>query len=290
MMLVFTLLANAFALYTAPSLFDIDLATNPEILTDVTNPKSLAALKYVQVVSSIGMFLSPAWHFGKALNQVPTEFLKLNRRLTASEVWWATLLVFTLMPFTSWLVYANTSMGYPTFLPQLEQWSRELEQKNHALVSAFLKADTLTMLGINLFVVAVIPAITEEFFFRGALQNFMRMVFKNKHVTVWIMAIIFSLFHADYNGLLARIALGAVLGYAYLFTGNLWVGIIMHFLNNAFAVVCSYTPIKNRLPEVMQDGYVFESWYINLGSAMVSLLVLWALRQTTFKRVWYNGE
>lgn len=290
MMLVFTLMANAIALYTAPMLFNIDIATNPDILSDVNNPQSLAALKYIQVLSSVGMFLGPAWHLGKALNLDPTEFLKINRRLAPREILWSTLLVFTLMPFISWLVYANTEMGYPSFLPELEQWSRELEQKNSVMIGAFLKADTYPMLLANLFVIAAVPAITEEFFFRGALQNLMRMVFRNKHISVWVVAIIFSLFHADYNGLLARIALGAVLGYAYLFTGNLWVSILIHLLNNAFAVVCSYTPVKNQLPEIMQDGYVFESWYINLGSALISLAILWTLRQTTFKRVWYNGE
>lgn len=40
----------------------------------------------------------------------------------------------------------------------------------------------------------------------------------------------------------------------------------------------------------MQEGYVFESWMINAGSAVVTIGLLWVLRNITFKRVWYNGE
>jgi hypothetical protein len=54
--------------------------------------------------------------------------------------------------------------------------------------------------------------------------------------------------------------------------------------------VSSYTPIKNNLPTIMQDGYVFESWMINTGSVILTISLLWILRNITFKRVWYNGE
>ena len=172
----------------------------------------------------------------------------------------------------------------------LEFELKAAEELATKFTQAFIKADTLDVLWVNLLVIAILPAIGEEFLFRGVLQNFVRLTTGKKHFAVWMIAIVFSAFHGQFYGFLPRMILGAALGYAYLFTGNLWISIIMHFVNNAFAVVSSYTPIKNNLPVVMQDGYVFESWMINTGSAVVTIGLLWILRNITFKRVWYNGE
>lgn len=175
-------------------------------------------------------------------------------------------------------------------MAQLEQELKAAEELAAKLTQAFVKADTLDVLWVNILVIAVLPAIGEEFLFRGVLQNFVRLTTGKKHFAVWMIAIVFSAFHGQFYGFIPRLILGAALGYAYLFTGNLWISIVMHFVNNAFAVVSSYTPIKNNLPTVMQDGYVFESWMINAGSALVTIGLLWILRNITIKRVWYNGE
>lgn len=290
MMLVFAGFAYSIAVYTSKAIFGIDYLANPSLLTDFTNPSNLNALKYIQALTSAGIFIYPAWYFCKALHQTPAEFLKLNRRITFSEIALSITIVLAAMPFVSWLVYANGFLKLPASMAGLELELKAAEELATKFTQAFIQADTLDVLWINLLVIAVLPAIGEEFLFRGVLQNFVRLTTGKKHFAVWMIAIVFSAFHGQFYGFLPRMILGAALGYAYLFTGNLWISIIMHFVNNAFAVVSSYTPIKNNLPTVMQDGYVFESWMINTGSAVVTIGLLWILRNITFKRVWYNGE
>ncbi|MFN3446073.1 MAG: lysostaphin resistance A-like protein [Bacteroidia bacterium] len=290
MMLVFAGFAYSIAVYTSKAIFGIDYLANPSLLTDFTAPSNLNALKYIQALTSAGIFIYPAWYFCKALHQTPAEFLKLNRSITFSEIALSITIVLAAMPFVSWLVYANGFFKLPASMAGLELELKAAEELAAKFTQAFIQADTLDVLWINLLVIAVLPAIGEEFLFRGVLQNFVRLTTGKKHFAVWMIAIVFSAFHGQFYGFLPRMILGAALGYAYLFTGNLWISIIMHFVNNAFAVVSSYTPIKNNLPTVMQDGYVFESWMINAGSAVVTIGLLWILRNITFKRVWYNGE
>src|SRR6185437_15872902 len=89
---------------------------------------------------------------------------------------------------------------------------------------------------INLLVMAFMAALSEEIFFRGLLQQ---MLIKNKinaHVAIVITAILFSAFHLQFFGFIPRM----VLGYLYYITQNLWVSIIAHFCNNAFAVVAMH--------------------------------------------------
>lgn len=290
MMLVFAGFAYSVAIYTGKPIFGIDYLANPGLLTDFNSTSNLNALKYIQALTSAGMFIYPAWYFCKALHQTPAEFLKLNRKTTLTEIVLSVAIVLAAMPFVSWLVYANSFIQFPASMAQLEQELKAAEELAAQLTQAFVKADTIDVLWVNIIVVAILPAIGEEFLFRGVLQNFVRLTTGKKHFAVWMIAIVFSAFHGQFYGFIPRLILGAALGYAYLFTGNLWISIVMHFVNNAFAVVSSYTPIKNNLPTVMQDGYVFESWMINAGSALVAIGLLWILRNITIKRVWYNGE
>lgn len=290
MMLVFGGMAYSVAALTVPALFSIDLLTDPTLLTQYQNPKVVAALKWIQACSSIGLFIIPAWQFSKALDKIPADYLKINRRTPFAEIVISTLVIIAFMPFISWLIYINGFLHLPPAYAELERTLKLAEETAAQLTGAFLQADNISTLLVNLIVVALLPAIGEELFFRGALQNFVRLTFKNKHVAVWLVAIIFSAVHGQFYGFLPRMLLGAMFGYAYLYTGNLWLTIIMHFVNNGFAVVCSYTPVKQNLPTIMQDGYVFEQWYINAGSAILGIALVIALHKVTFKRVWYNGE
>lgn len=290
MMLVFAGFAYSIALYTSKPIFGVDFLSNPTLLTDFKSTANINALKYIQALTSAGLFIYPAWYFCKSMHQIPVEFLKLNRKTKPIEIILAILVVLTAMPFISWLIYVNSFLKLPASMAQIETEMKAAEELAAQFTQAFIKADSLDVLWINLIVIAILPAIGEEFLFRGVLQNFIRLTTGKKHFTVWIVAIVFSAFHGQFYGFIPRLVLGAALGYAYLFTGNLWISIIMHFVNNAFTVVSSYTPIKNNLPTIMQDGYVFESWMINTGSVILTISLLWILRNITFKRVWYNGE
>lgn len=86
------------------------------------------------------------------------------------------------------------------------------------------------------FVVAVIPAICEETFFRGYVQK----CFEYKFKPIWsafITAIFFGLYHFNPYGLLPLIALGFYFGFAAYKSNSIFVPMILHFLNNFFAVI-----------------------------------------------------
>jgi membrane protease YdiL (CAAX protease family) len=53
-------------------------------------------------------------------------------------------------------------------------------------------------------------------------------------------AVVFGLLHGTFFKLLPIFTLGVVLGVVYYITRNLWYCIIIHFLNNAFAVLAVY--------------------------------------------------
>jgi membrane protease YdiL (CAAX protease family) len=290
MMLMFGGLAYSIAVYTSKGIFGVDLMSNPSLMNDYSNPQVVNALKYVQALAAIGIFIIPSWHFAKAINRTPADYLKINRKTTVSELGIALAILIAVTPLISWLIYINQKIVLPPQYQQLEQQLKLAEQIAQQLTQAFLNVSTPMGLLSNIIVIAVIAAIGEEFLFRGVLQTFMRSVTNNAHVSVIFVAVVFSAFHGQFYGSIPRFVLGLILGYAFLFTGNLWISIFIHFMNNALAVIFSYPAIQQQLPAQLQQNYTFEAWYINLGSAVATILLLWLLRKTTKNRVWYNGE
>lgn len=290
MMMVFGGVAYSIALVSSKALFRVDFIANPELLNNFSDPAAIAALKYVQAISAIGLFIFPAWFFCRAINREPIDYLKLDRKINIREVLVALAIMICITPFISWLVYVNEKIQLPASMYELETTLKQTEALAARITEAFLNVSTFGGLISNLIVVALIAAVGEEFFFRGVLQTFIRNISGNAHFAVIFAAIVFSAFHAQFYGFLPRFVLGAVLGYAFLFTGNLWISILIHFTNNALAVVFSYQPFAHALPAELQTDYTFEAWYVNAVSALITLALLLLLRKITLKRVWYNGE
>lgn len=79
--------------------------------------------------------------------------------------------------------------------------------------------------------IAILTGISEELLFRGILQD---------KIGIIAASILFGLLHIAsketiVSGIYA-IFIGLFLGYTYIYTGNLWVPIIIHIINNAIAI------------------------------------------------------
>ena len=96
----------------------------------------------------------------------------------------------------------------------------------------------LTSFLINVLLVAVLPAFCEEFLHRGLLlQGTKHIGFKRAIV---ISSVLFGLIHFNIGQVSYAIVLGLVLGFASVVAKNLWVPIIMHFVNNFIAVYLDF--------------------------------------------------
>jgi membrane protease YdiL (CAAX protease family) len=132
---------------------------------------------------------------------------------------------------------------------------------------------------ISVLVIAFLPAVFEEALFRGGIQNLFSRWFKLPVVAIIVTSIIFSAIHMSYLGFLSRFALGFVLGWIYYRTGNLWLSIIGHFFNNAFAVTVLYItskPGEKIDPSKIEDH--FPLWIGVAGlAAIYGLFILFEM-------------
>ena len=81
----------------------------------------------------------------------------------------------------------------------------------------------------SLALLALLPAIAEEFFFRGVLQRLLTQLVRNGWLAVFITAVFFSAIHMQFLGFVPRVVLGFVMGAIYYLSGNLWLSIAGHF-------------------------------------------------------------
>ncbi len=134
----------------------------------------------------------------------------------------------------------NNSIPFPEALASWETWMQAQEADAAEMLKGFLAMDHIGDLLINLVVIALMPAITEELLFRGGLQQLLEKWFKGPHLAIIITGFIFSAIHMQFYGLFARWILGIVLGYMFYWSRNLWYPIIAHFLNNGVQVLLVY--------------------------------------------------
>lgn len=100
-----------------------------------------------------------------------------------------------------------------------------------------------SLLPATILVIAIIPAIVEEFFFRKVVFGFLH----KQTNTFWIPALISSMFFAGLHNhaltLIPIFLLGLGLTYAYYVTRNIWVPILFHALNNTLSIVLVYAEV-----------------------------------------------
>jgi membrane protease YdiL (CAAX protease family) len=79
---------------------------------------------------------------------------------------------------------------------------------------------------------------------------------------------IFSAIHVQFYGFVPRVLLGALFGYVYVWSGNIWVPILAHAVNNGFTVLMVWLHHRQMVSVDIENT---ES--VPLTGALISLLL-----------------
>ncbi len=199
-----------------------------------------------------------AWSTGKPINALGIK--KINHFLPNIFL---TLLVFLFaIPAISSVEQWNSQTSLPQSWQSIEKLMRDMEN-SAAETTRLITADkTPVNLTFNILLIAVMTAIAEEMFFRGALQSLFQKWTKNIHLAVWITAFVFSAMHFQFFGFFPRLLLGAVLGYLFAYSANLWLPILFHATNNAAVLTMVYLENGNSISEKYNNLPTSISWSV----------------------------
>lgn len=254
--------------------FGRGLLDNLASVSNYNDPQTIFALKYFQIVNQIGVFILPAFLFVILTDNNITGYLKMDRSFKRFSTIFGFIVLIVSLPFVNWLVKINGDIHLPDFMAGIERWMRNSEDSAQKLTDAFLASSSWGGLILNLLMIAGLAAIGEELIFRGILVRLFHEWTKNVHVAVVLSAFLFSTLHLQFFGFLPRLALGLILGYSFIWSGSLWVPIIIHFVNNAAAVMISYLSALGVISTDLESIGASDHPLVIAGSFVVSAAIL----------------
>jgi len=238
-------------------------------------------------LGTIGTFLLPVYFFKRlrpSLTVAPTQ---------SSSFWLfllAILFLFSFSPLMSLIGEWNMNMTLPAFFKSIESWMAAEEANRAVLTEKMVMVDSFPRLFINLIVIAALPALGEELFFRGALQNIFTRILKNEQLAVWLLAFIFSAIHFQFYGFIPRMLLGVFFGYMLLWSKNIWIPICAHFINNASVTILAFYYTrqgKSYSDLVASDSY---SIIVYLGSLISGVVIVYFYHRYASKGIFYGKK
>lgn len=125
-------------------------------------------------------------------------------------------------------------------------------------------ASTIDSLVIQLINIALLPALVEEFAFRFVVMQPLRRF--GDGFAIVMSSLVFSLVHGNVIQIPFAFIVGLALGYFVIATKSIWVGIIIHFLNNAYSVILSYIILVN--PTVANHVYAIVNAVTLVGGVI----------------------
>jgi len=245
---------------------------------------TVEVLYIIQVIGSLGGFILAPLFFVFLTEDHTGRFLQTRTSPNVIILVLAGVSMYTILPFINFLSAMNAHLALPDSLSGVMQWMKDKQLQADGVMNAFLSVKSMGGLALNLFVVALMPAIGEELVFRGVIQRHLQGWTKNGHVAVWITAIIFSAVHLEFFGFLPRFVLGLMLGYLYLYTRNLWVPVFAHFVNNASSIIIFYLHYNGHIAVKMKDfGAIPGFFAISVSLILTAWIYYFIEKKNNFK-------
>lgn len=162
--------------------------------------------------------------------------------------------IFIIQPFLQFFLWAQDKLlssipgineGYKIVKDTFEQ----LEQFTLTIVNSHSIPE---LIGV-IFIIAVTPAICEEFFFRGLILKNLEKVY-SRLKSVLICGTLFAVFHFQPINLIPLVILGCYLSLIVICSDSLYTSIVCHFINNFIAAISLYMFGKENFSGAVQPG------------------------------------
>lgn len=212
-----------------------------------SNRQTINAALLFQAIESIGIFLLPALIFANLAHPRPAQYLGL--RAPGKPIQWllATLVMIGAVPL---FIELESLMQLINFGAN----AKAMQQKNNDIFNAFLKMPTFADFLKAFIVMAILPAIGEELFFRGIFLRFVKKRSKTMAVPVIFTALLFAFAHSSVYGFPSIFFAGILLAVIYQLTGSILCSMCAHLVNNGLQIALVYIAGNNEQLKKVLDS------------------------------------
>ena len=251
------------------------------ILQGVTNvAENVSFMRFLQASTQIFYMFIPSVLFGFMFYPSIVEFFKMRFSRKQITITLCGVAVFVAMiPFVDCVTRWNNAMHLPESMATLEATIRNMGLESERMMEMFLTENgSVWIFFANIVVMALIPAVSEEFIYRGAIQQTCAKWFDNHHIAIIVTAAVFSLIHFDLFNFIPRFIMGIVLGYLFYFSGSIWTSVCVHFFNNGVIVVMYYFTGYNSTESIAFDNTILNVILVILSLVVSAVLVYVGIR------------
>ena len=224
------------------NLYQVDFAAS-------LSTQEVSAIKFLQFMSQIGIYFMPPVLFAILYKQPVVQFYNGHKPLTIKLLIWIILFLVAAVPASDFLVrlfdnfpgldeavpwFHKLLPWFDSFIPEIESL-RESQDQNLGLTNQMIGDLSFGGLVVSYLILAIMPGIVEELYFRGLLQGTILRITGKPVRAIVISSIFFALFH-PLLGFFGYFAMSLLLGFLYHYTRNIKVNMLFHFLNNGLAL------------------------------------------------------
>ncbi|MBG9375206.1 CPBP family intramembrane metalloprotease [Panacibacter sp. DH6] len=246
-----------------------------DLSTAMFEPRNIDFIRVLQIFSSFLMWGVPALAVAAISGPKPVEQLGYNETMSGKQVFLVVLMIVAGIALGGALGELNRMIP---LTEELNQKFKVWEENYSKQVMSIANMKNVNDYLFTLLILAITPALFEEMFFRGCMQQILVKGTGSAFAGILITSIIFSAVHLSFFGFLPRLFLGFLLGYIFHYSKNLWLPVIAHFLNNAFGVTVLYSLSRSGklTPDAMDDTYPY---YYGVIAAMAIIVIFIAFKK-----------
>lgn len=219
------------------------------------------------IIMQIIIFLIPGILYCKLRGKDLTPSLRLKPRLSPSKLW---------LTVTSFFVLVSGSALIKLFLYSIGYYSTQ-----YSLYQNYIPTSISGFANVLYIVVAIalMPAITEEFVFRGILLGEYSSLGCGKLSSICITALLFSMLHFDIFQLPVFFFGGVVLAFVTFVTDSLVCAVAIHFMNNVFSLL-----FESRLLKMISqtDSVIFVLFVLAVVFLVFTVFTLQSTERTYY--------
>jgi uncharacterized protein len=251
---------------------------------DFTSADNLGIVKALLPTQTILFFGVPALAFAFFAYKNSLQYIGLRPVKNYSYLW------IGILATVAGLYFVGLVAQWNKMIPMPQSWI-DTEKQYEVLTKSLLHMNGIGDLIFNIIIIGLLPAICEELFFRGCVQNILiqQMGKKNAIIAIIITAAVFGLIHGQMQTVLPRIFLGTVLGLLYYYSNSIYTSIAAHFVNNALQVVVAYFASHNVINSKFTEDTHVPLLY-GLMSGAICFALVWMIYKSKQEYVVYTNN
>jgi uncharacterized protein len=251
---------------------------------DGSNDALIPFLKIVLPIQTFFVFGFAALLFAKLAHPQSSHYIGFRQPVASNH------LLLGMAAMISGLYFVMLLATWNKAIPMPASWIGE-EKKLEILTMKLLDMNSMPQFLYMLVCIGFLPAVCEELFFRGALQNVLIDWFGKKHAwtAIIIVGIIFGIIHGQMQTVLPRIFMGVVLGFIYFYSNSIYTCILAHFINNGLQVVAAYVGKQNANIEKLANQTTVPPLY-GIASMIICYLCIVGIYKTRQQYILYKAE